>query len=69
MSEGEFHRAQILLHPEDVEILKRTYGYGWSAKIRDIVHVHAQNLKGLPPPPQTLGDLLSRLEESPDYND
>lgn len=34
------HRTNINLYAEDVEFLKRHYGWGWSERVRDLVCEH-----------------------------
>jgi hypothetical protein len=51
-------RAYINLTPEDKATLEREYGYGWSTEIRQMIHLHCQNLRssGVRHKP-TIGDL------------
>ena len=38
-------RAYINLTPEDKATLEREYGYGWSVAMRQLIHLHCQNLR------------------------
>jgi len=38
-------RAYIYLTAEDKLTLEREYGYGWSKQMRDLIHLHCQNLR------------------------
>lgn len=40
---NDFHRTNINLRREDVDWLVQTYGYGWTEKVRDIVHDYVRN--------------------------
>lgn len=42
---NDFHRTNLNLHRADVEYFQQKYGYGWTEKVRDIIHeyVHIQN--------------------------
>jgi hypothetical protein len=43
MTTGDFHRTNINLLRTDVDWLVATYGYGWTEKVRDIVHDHVSH--------------------------
>jgi len=34
----ELHRTNIILHASDVAYFQSRYGYGWTEKVRDIIH-------------------------------
>lgn len=34
----DFHRTNINLHATDVDWLVTNFGYGWTEKVRDVVH-------------------------------
>lgn len=38
-------KVTLNLYDEDVQILKRVYGHGWSTHIRDEIHIDAQATK------------------------
>jgi len=40
MTQSDFHRTNLNLFRTDVDWLVCTYGYGWTEKVRDIVHEH-----------------------------
>ena len=36
----KLHRTNINLYEEDVEWLQKTYGYGWTERVREIVRIY-----------------------------
>lgn len=38
-------RAYINIYEEDKATLEHHYGHGWSAEIRDMIHVHCQRIR------------------------
>lgn len=43
----DFHRTNINLYVNDATWLKNKYGYGWTEKVRDIVHGYVQGMDAL----------------------
>ena len=41
----DLHRTNINLYARDVEWLRRTYGYGWTEKVRDMIASAVRNQK------------------------
>lgn len=40
------HKTNINLYASDVEWLKHVYGWGWSERIRNLVHAHVKRKLG-----------------------
>jgi len=38
-------RAYINIEEKDKELLEKTYGWGWSASVRDLIHTHCNRLR------------------------
>ena len=38
----KLHRTNINLYEEDVEWLQKTYGYGWTERVREMLHKDIQ---------------------------
>lgn len=55
-ADAPLQKITLNLYAEDVEILKRVYGHGWSTHIREIMNIDAQASKRLGGK-RTLGDL------------
>jgi len=36
-------KVTLFLYTKDIETLKRTYGYGWSARIREIIRAWSKH--------------------------
>lgn len=59
MSE-DFHRTNINLHRADVDWLVHIYGYGWTEKVRDIIHNYIESF---------YQDTVEDLSKSAEKND
>lgn len=38
MAEPERTKVTLFLYQEDIELMQKRFGYGWSAKIREVIH-------------------------------
>ena len=38
MSDSDLHRTNINLYASDVEWLRNQYGWGWTERVREIIH-------------------------------
>lgn len=45
-----FHRTNINLYAIDVDWLRSAFGYGWTEKVREVIHDYVNELKEPPIP-------------------
>ena len=48
MTNDDLHRTNINLYATDVEWLRKKYGYGWTEKVREIIHDWTRVRKAMP---------------------
>ena len=45
MSDSDLHRTNINLYASDVEWLRNQYGWGWTERVRDVLHEYVRDTK------------------------
>lgn len=57
-ADAPLRKVTLNLYDADVVWFEETYGFGWSEKVRKLVHEHRMAKK-----PMTVGDLLTEDED------
>ena len=60
----DLHRTNINLYARDVEWLRRTYGYGWTEKVRDAIASYVRDQKQVLQPT----NISRRYTEGPNHD-
>jgi hypothetical protein len=45
MTSNDLHRTNINLRKDDVEYLRNLLGFGWTEKVREIVHEYVREMQ------------------------